>query len=240
MTISVHSLDKNDDLTVKNFLMRLLKKVINVFVPAQMLMTFVEAFISAKSNISQIIIIKRVAKLAVDECGEVVDFNKIKIKTWKRFTIMMLIVGCILMLHNYFHPHFQRPILIPFIRAVPIVIFNVNLLRFIFYVETVNFLLERLHKIINEQFTISLDRVGTIRAQLVFKKSQLWIDESIIKLQAVRKMYNMLIIISEHINASGVSLGFAVFNLIMLLTCSMYEMFILMMEEHHLSNFAGP
>lgn len=156
----------------------------------------------------------------------VVDFEEIKKAAWKRFAVMTIFFLSIHGWMTYCSRNSSIMLLTSFCVA-PVSIFLVlTVYKFIFFVVMVNRQLEGLTFTLTKIFDEKMGEVEHLHVQIISLKQTRSNHERLVKIQAARKIYNLIHENSELVNSSnGLTVLICIVAHAGLLVLKSYEMF---------------
>lgn len=213
----------NVKITAKNVVMLAIQRFMDFGLVLVIFTNLIQSFVSTRSIKMVFLNVKEIVQLAKNEFSFVVNFEKIRFATWKRFYIMLIGVGTFHSITAYLMFHNNQTI-IPMLAAVVPVFFLIMIVyKFVFYVGMINNQLEFLAKLLENIFVRKSSKIVDN-----FPKKHVKFDDPIRKLRAARQIYNFIYHNSTLINDSlGLTILVLLAVLVTSLTACGYKIFVI-------------
>lgn len=227
-TLSDNKTDQN--VTAKNILMFVIQKSMNVFTIFLVASGMVQSYIKTTSVKNIFWNTKEITQMCLDEFKSEIDFKLVKKTSRKRLLQMAVCQIISYGTMTYFSYRTPFDIIVLSLGSFPIFFYFVVLYKFVFFVQLINFELKFLKKILNEVFANELAPVADSSSiHFVTPTTNKIPTNPLRKLVIARKVYDKIYENGEYVNDS---MGFTIFvmlmNLVICMTCTGYEVFIVL------------
>lgn len=236
-----HSIIKGD-LTSKNLIMFVIKHSMNVGLVAILSVNLLQSYATTKSIKKIYLNSEEIARLCL-KFKLNIDFKKIKKDAWKRIWMMS---GVIFVMHGSVilaHINCPNNVLQQILGILPIFFMLMIAFKFVFYVNIVNHQLQLLEKLFEDSMQNDPVKVieSNIDVYLTQVKSSKPVDDTRLnKLRVVWKIYNVIYDNATLINQSiGLTVLALLMGLVIALTVSGYEIFVMVLGGIPLQNIGG-
>lgn len=210
-------------ITAKNVVMLAIQRFMDFGLVVVFLTNLIQSFMSTQSIKMVFINVEKIVQLVKNEFKVIINFEKIRFATWKRFYIMLICVGAFHAITSYLMFCNNQTILQMLTAVVPVFFLIMIVYKFIFYVGMINHQLKFLAKLLDNIFVYKSSKIVES-----FPKKLVKFDDPIRKLRAARQIYNYIYHNSTLINDSlGLTILVLLAVLVTSLTACGYKIFVI-------------
>lgn len=222
-----------DSMSSKNVLMFIVQHSMNVAMIIVLFTSLLQSFFSTRSIKKIYFNMKQIAVICLQEFRIELDFERIKKETWIKYSTMLSFLTIIHVVLALNTGQSIDDVLHLAFGIVPLLFLNTVVFKFVFYVGIINNQLEFMIKLLDDIFKYRPIRIiDNINYHLTTVKPAKTPEDPMKKLRAVWKIYNIVYDNGLLVNRSfGLTLLAMLGSLVILLTISGYQAFVIMIGE---------